>query len=45
VSYEIVFRDAARKSFERLDKPVRQQIGRVIDRLHKTPARHKPHSL
>jgi mRNA interferase RelE/StbE len=37
VSYEVVFRDAARKSFERLDKPVRQQIGRVIDRLAENP--------
>jgi len=37
MAYEVAFRDGARKAFERLDKPVRQQIGRVIDRLAENP--------
>jgi mRNA-degrading endonuclease RelE of RelBE toxin-antitoxin system len=37
VAYKIVFRDEARKTFERLDRAVRQQVGRVIDRLGENP--------
>lgn len=35
--YQVVFRDDARKAFERLDPAVRRQIGRVIDRLAENP--------
>jgi mRNA interferase RelE/StbE len=37
VAYNVVFRDEARKAFERLDRAVRQQVGRVIDRLADNP--------
>jgi mRNA interferase RelE/StbE len=37
VVYKVVFRDEARKAFERLDRAVRQQVGRVIDRLADNP--------
>jgi hypothetical protein len=33
VIYKIVFRDEARKTFERFDRVVQQRMGRVIDRL------------
>jgi mRNA interferase RelE/StbE len=45
VAYKIVFRDEARKTFERLDRAVRQQVGRVIDRLGENPRPGRPHSL
>lgn len=35
--YQIVFRDDARKAFDRLDPTVRRQAGRVIDRLAENP--------
>ena len=35
--YKVVFRDEARKTFERLDRAVREQVGRVIDRLADNP--------
>lgn len=35
--YQIVFRDDARKAFDRLDQAVRRQAGRVIDRLAENP--------
>ena len=35
--YKVVFRDEARKAFERLDRAVREQVGRVIDRLADNP--------
>ncbi len=35
--YKVVFRDEARKGFERLDRAVREQVGRVIDRLADNP--------
>jgi mRNA interferase RelE/StbE len=37
VAYNVVFRDEARKAFERLDRAVRQQVGGVIDRLADNP--------
>jgi len=37
VVYKVVFRDEARKAFERLDRAVREQVGRVIDRLADNP--------
>jgi mRNA interferase RelE/StbE len=37
VAYKILFRDDARKTFERLDRAIRQQVGRVIDRLAENP--------
>jgi mRNA interferase RelE/StbE len=37
VAYKVVFRDDARKTFERLDRAVRQQVGRTIDRLAQNP--------
>jgi mRNA interferase RelE/StbE len=37
VVYKVVFRDEARKTFERLDRAVREQVGRVIDRLADNP--------
>jgi mRNA interferase RelE/StbE len=37
VAYNVVFRDEARKAFERLDRTARQQVGRVIDRLADNP--------
>jgi mRNA interferase RelE/StbE len=37
VAYKVVFRDEARKAFERLDRAVREQVGRVIDRLADNP--------
>ena len=37
MAYNVVFRDEARKAFERLDRAVRQQVGRVIDRLADNP--------
>jgi len=37
VAYKIIFRDEARKTFERLDRAVQQQVGRVIDRLAENP--------
>jgi mRNA interferase RelE/StbE len=37
VAYKVVFRDEARKTFERLDRAVRQQVARVIDRLAENP--------
>ena len=35
--YKVVFRDEARKAFERLDRAVREQVGRAIDRLADNP--------
>jgi mRNA interferase RelE/StbE len=37
VVYKVVFRDEARKAFERLDRAVREQVARVIDRLAANP--------
>jgi mRNA interferase RelE/StbE len=37
VPYQVVFRDDARKAFERLDPAIRRRIGRVIDRLAENP--------
>jgi mRNA interferase RelE/StbE len=37
VAYKVLFRDDARKTFERLDRAIRQQVGRVIDRLAENP--------
>jgi hypothetical protein len=37
MAYQVVFRDDARKVFERLDRGVRQQVSRVIDRLADNP--------
>ncbi len=37
MTYDVVFRDEARKAYERLDRAVRQQVGRVIDRLADNP--------
>jgi mRNA interferase RelE/StbE len=37
VPYQVVFRDDARKAFDRLDAAVRRQVGRVIDRLAENP--------
>lgn len=37
MAYKVVFRDEARKAFERLDRAVRQQVERVIDRLADNP--------
>lgn len=37
MAYNVVFRDEARKAFERLYRAVRQQVGRVIDRLADNP--------
>lgn len=45
MAYKIVFRDEARKTFERLDRAVRQQVGRVLTGLGRIPGRGRPHSL
>ena len=37
MAYKLIFRDAARKTFERLDRAVQQQVGRSIDRLAENP--------
>ena len=37
MAYKVVFRDEPRKAFERLDRVVRQQVARVIDRLADNP--------
>ncbi len=37
MAYKVVFRDEARKAYERLDRVVRQQVARVIDRLADNP--------
>lgn len=37
MAYKVLFRDDARKTFERLDRAIRQQVGRVIDRLAENP--------
>jgi mRNA-degrading endonuclease RelE of RelBE toxin-antitoxin system len=37
VTYKVVFRDDARKTFDRLDRAIRQQVGRAIDRLAENP--------
>jgi mRNA interferase RelE/StbE len=37
VVYKVVFRDEARKAFERLDRAVREQVARMIDRLAANP--------
>jgi mRNA interferase RelE/StbE len=37
VAYKVVFRDDARKTFEQLDRAIRQQVGRAIDRLAENP--------
>jgi mRNA interferase RelE/StbE len=37
VPYQVVFRDDARKAFQRLDPATRQRVERVIDRLAENP--------
>jgi mRNA-degrading endonuclease RelE of RelBE toxin-antitoxin system len=37
VTYEVVFRDEARKAFLRLDKAIQKRVQRVIDRLAENP--------
>jgi mRNA interferase RelE/StbE len=37
VTYKVVFRDDARKTFDRLDRTIRQQVGRAVDRLAENP--------
>jgi mRNA interferase RelE/StbE len=37
VTYTVLFRDDARKTFDRLDRAIRQQVGRAIDRLAENP--------
>jgi mRNA-degrading endonuclease RelE of RelBE toxin-antitoxin system len=44
VVYNVVFRDEARKAFERLDRVIRQQVGRVIDRLAENPRARTGHA-
>ena len=37
MAYKIVFRDDARKAFDRLDRAVQRQVGRVLDRFAENP--------
>jgi mRNA interferase RelE/StbE len=37
VPHQVVFRDDARKAFDRLDAAVQRQVARVIDRLAENP--------
>jgi mRNA interferase RelE/StbE len=37
MTYEIVFRDTARKAFLALDPAIRKRVGKVIDRLAENP--------
>ncbi len=37
MAYEIVFRDDARKTFQRLDRAVQRRLERVIERLAENP--------
>lgn len=37
MAYEVVFREKASKALQQLDKAVREQVGRAIDRLAANP--------
>jgi mRNA interferase RelE/StbE len=37
VTYSVVFREQASKALQQLDKPVRERLGKVIDRLAENP--------
>ena len=43
--YKVVFRDEARKAFERLDRPVREQVDARLTGLRTIPGQDRPHSL